>query len=692
MATAEFLLDMQTAVAKFQADTNAMVRQTQTMARRMEGSFRNVGGAVGGALGSITRMQGLIAGLAAGGIAVLVQRSIEAADNIAKMSQRVGVGVEALQELQHAASLSGVAVSELENGLRFLNQRIGEALGGNKDAASFFTGLGIALRDTEGRVRDAGVVIDDLADKIAATRDPVEQTRIATEAFGSRMGTRLIPMLREGSAGLAEMREEARRLGLVIDAEMVRQAERANDQFDRMAKAIQTSLVRAVVTASPVLISLSETIASLTIATSKFVESFIPAEALIGVDALQRRLEQIDKTIEGLEAGKAFAKKDVRGRVLEMLGLDDPRLANADQRIRELQEERRRVVDAMERTRKIETVAAPEVTVTAASEKDIEAWVKSWTDGAEAIVREYEEELAALRKIDQDRFREEKAFLDQGLRDRFAAIDAETEAYEEGLRTEYRLQQEAVRRDKDALDESLRNRLAAIDEEIAAYEEGLRTEARLRDEAFQAQREKFDEIADAISGGITTSLNGVIAGTQTAAQAFDNMAQSIVLSITNTVIRKGLDVLSDKLFDIIRQLAQIGVNSLGSTATTPTTTGGVGQVIEPVPGGAKGAVVRKRPGGRLMVVGEGGQDEGIFPLDRLEDFIGSVSGGGGGTVVQIIDQRGSGSIQREERTSEDGRRVVRLLIRDEVGRAIRDGALDRVLGGSFGVTRRPVSR
>ena len=53
---------------------------------------------------------GVVAGIAAGGgIALLINRSIAAADSIGKLSGAIGVGTDTLQELRYAAGLAGVS-------------------------------------------------------------------------------------------------------------------------------------------------------------------------------------------------------------------------------------------------------------------------------------------------------------------------------------------------------------------------------------------------------------------------------------------------------------------------------------------------------------------------------------------------------------------------------------------------------
>jgi hypothetical protein len=66
---------------------------------------------------------------------------------------------------------------------------------------------------------------------------------------------------------------------------------------------------------------------------------------------------------------------------------------------------------------------------------------------------------------------------------------------------------------------------------------------------------------------------------------------------------------------------------------------------------------------------------------------------GGETTVQIIDQRGSGA--RPEVSSQrgdDGRKVIRIMIRDEVRRGVGEGDFDKVFSSSFGLGRKGTKR
>jgi hypothetical protein len=95
-------------------------------------------------------------------------------------------------------------------------------------------------------------------------------------------------------------------------------------------------------------------------------------------------------------------------------------------------------------------------------------------------------------------------------------------------------------------------------------------------------------------------------------------------------------------------------------------------------------------GGALGLMGEAGP-EAIMPLRRGSDGRLGVSADGGGAVSVVInDMRTSPGAERPETNESrgpDGRRVISVLIRDEVRRQIRSGDLDREMAGSYGASR-----
>ena len=173
----------------------------------------------------------------------LAKAAAQAGDDAAKAAQRAGVTVEAFQELAHAAELGGASAGDLETGLQRLGRSMVDAQRGSKAQADAFRELGIEIADTQGGFRSTDDVLMDLAERFASMPDGAKKTATAMELLG-RGGAALIPTLNEGRDGLAELRAEAHRLGIVIDAETAASMEQMNDDLDRAKKAARGVMIQ----------------------------------------------------------------------------------------------------------------------------------------------------------------------------------------------------------------------------------------------------------------------------------------------------------------------------------------------------------------------------------------------------------------------------------------------------------------
>ena len=195
--------------------------------------FGDVGRAVGGVttrLQGLAGAMGLITGVASvAGLHAVTAGYAQAGDEIAKTADRLGIGVEALQELDYAAGRSGVASNTLHMAMQRLNRRMAEAAaGGNRNLAEMFEQLGISLRDVNGNVRTAEDVLPELAEAFRQNENASVRTRMAFAAFDSE-GVQMVQMLSGGAVALQELRDEARQLGRVLSEEEAGNAEAYTD-------------------------------------------------------------------------------------------------------------------------------------------------------------------------------------------------------------------------------------------------------------------------------------------------------------------------------------------------------------------------------------------------------------------------------------------------------------------------------
>jgi lambda family phage tail tape measure protein len=237
------------------------LKRIETAGGKASGGLKDLGRQAELLRAGIRTLGGALAGVTTvGGLAALVNRSISAADAIGKTADKIGVGVEALQELRFAAKASGVEQQTLDMALQRFVRRTAEAAQGTGEAKDALAQMGIALRDQDGHLRRSEDLLADVADASARIEDPAERVRLAFKLFDSE-GVALVNLLSDGSGALDQMRERARDLGIVLDEHLVRDAERARTELDTLAQVVSANLTRAALEAAPVIADLSSWLA-----------------------------------------------------------------------------------------------------------------------------------------------------------------------------------------------------------------------------------------------------------------------------------------------------------------------------------------------------------------------------------------------------------------------------------------------
>jgi len=172
---------------------------------------------------------GLAGGLSLAGMAAFVKGSIDAADEMSKLSQKTGVLVKDVAGLQLAFRQAGAGDQFAQSMARMAK----EAAGGGKALAD----LGVQARGSDGQMKTSRQLLGEVADKFAGMRDGVQKTAAAQAVFG-KSGADLIPLLNAGSASLNEYDRLANQLGLTLDETTTKNAEKFNDTIDLMGQGV----------------------------------------------------------------------------------------------------------------------------------------------------------------------------------------------------------------------------------------------------------------------------------------------------------------------------------------------------------------------------------------------------------------------------------------------------------------------
>lgn len=223
-------------------------------------AFAGVGSSIGRVMRTFGFFAAAVGGLAASiagalyGIAVGTARS---GNEAAKAARKIGISVEAYQELAYAAQLADVEQATLSKSLQIMVRTMGQAALGSKKANEGFRRLGINVKGADGKLRPAEQIFGEVADRLNELNDPLKRVAIQSMIFG-RGAAELTNLLLEGSDGLERYAAEARRLGVVMSGPTTAAGEDFMDSIERVHAALAG--VRNVIGATllPVLQHLSE--------------------------------------------------------------------------------------------------------------------------------------------------------------------------------------------------------------------------------------------------------------------------------------------------------------------------------------------------------------------------------------------------------------------------------------------------
>lgn len=258
----------------------------------------NVKAAQASALGLYGALAGLAGGAVIGGFATMVKGSLDMADSLNKMSQKTGVATEELAKLSYAAKLSDVSNEQLVKGFKGLSDMMVKARDATSLQAEVMKTLGVNI--------DGGTApaLNKIADMFQKLPDGATKTALAVDLFG-KAGQEMIPLLNQGSEGLAKLGDEAEKFGLVIRDDAAKAAEQFNDNMKAMSEAAKGIGITLVNDMAPTLAKISEEIKRAYLEGGKLsavIEAIGQAGRAIIYDEYSTELQKASRELKALTA------------------------------------------------------------------------------------------------------------------------------------------------------------------------------------------------------------------------------------------------------------------------------------------------------------------------------------------------------------------------------------------------------
>lgn len=230
--SAEGVAEVVSALKKVQAESG----------RAAGGAARSFGGLNSALAGSKALLAQLGVAVGVGALIALAKQGADAADQLGKMSQRVGASVANLSALRLAAGTANVTMESLTTTFRAFNTNVAVLQSGSKELVTAFKSIGLSAKDFAGK--DAAQRLDLVAQAFGKLKDGPEKSALAIQLFGKR-GQEIIPLLNDLSqGGLPAVAREADRLGVTLTESTAIAAQSVNDDFTRLQLQLQSGFAK----------------------------------------------------------------------------------------------------------------------------------------------------------------------------------------------------------------------------------------------------------------------------------------------------------------------------------------------------------------------------------------------------------------------------------------------------------------
>lgn len=601
----------------------------------------------------------------------------EEVDQLGKAAKRLGLTSEELSALKFATGEAGIEFDQLAKMIGKAGRAVAELVNRGNTIAQIGS-VNVRLAEADGRVRSITDLLPDLARGIESAGSQAEQLRLAEKFFGRGGGEAFVTFLKESGtfvAGLADGMERARRLGVVFSEQQVARLTAMNDAIGRVDQSLLGIRVRILEQISPAVTDVANQVASAIAAApeilgrlSDAISEAFSAEGGPLADQLQVVLQDLG------EVGKAGVELGIRvafGVAMDMLGLVWPALQVETKRGLEFAIYDSTVWVAKRAAGVLEALVGDAAGTITARITDATTTVRNALQAAAAV----EEDIFAPLTNGETSLRWEREWMRGSMRLSTAFGQLTGDADE----------------------------LLGITDALAAHamtgfeaaQDGAKDTTVEVDELTKRLIEFGDESQKAISGfsgGFARELADLAVDGKA---SFDELYKSWVKTLLAMAAQKiALDPFFDSLGAGFGSVFGSAPQAKGPLATGYVPVSAHGNAWNGSRRAAHGIIDRPTYLPQLdTIAGEANRSEvAIAPLQRIGSDLG-VKAVPATVAVQIIDQRGSGERPSvSESTGPDGRKILKVLIRDEVNGMMQDGSADRVMSSQYGLRRRGARR
>jgi hypothetical protein len=206
-------------------------------------ALKSIGDGVQAVTNASAKIGAAVLGVGAALVALTASAS-SAAHEIEQAARRTGQTTGEYQKLGFGFKQTGVDAGELTRAFAKVSQEANKAAQEGKQSSGAFEKFGITLRGADGHARSITAILGDVADRMAKTESPTERAGIAAELFGTRVGTKMVGLLAQGSAGIAAMAADAEKLGIVLGEDQIEAGTKFEQSMVRLSGTVDATRVK----------------------------------------------------------------------------------------------------------------------------------------------------------------------------------------------------------------------------------------------------------------------------------------------------------------------------------------------------------------------------------------------------------------------------------------------------------------
>lgn len=186
------------------------------------------------------------------------------ADETARKAQTTGLDPEKLQALEYAGKQMGVSLEVIEDALKEIGIKTGEAdeaIEGHMETVDDLTALtreeyealtglvneetklwdtlGVEIYTASGKIKDSETIFYELLDALKGVSNEAERMNIMNQLLGES-SKELMPFINSGSEAVKELTEEAKELGYVVEEDVIESLDEWQVYLDNTALKVDT--------------------------------------------------------------------------------------------------------------------------------------------------------------------------------------------------------------------------------------------------------------------------------------------------------------------------------------------------------------------------------------------------------------------------------------------------------------------